>query len=195
MWLRALWEGRRTKHNAARKSNPAPVWVANMCDAHRRVPRLHVASARVCVWVIKESDCHIRRPTREGCGPVCCLPVPPQIALFLRLFPLGSPAPRHSAASLLSRVLRSPKPSHFQILPVTGSSDAAEFAATSSARITCASRINIADIGCPTCVSTGSLMRFRIVFDDHFTVLSLWNLTIIGEKGLNFIFCGCKKIV
>lgn len=23
---------------------------------------------RICVWVINESDCHIRRPTREGCG-------------------------------------------------------------------------------------------------------------------------------
>ena len=69
----------------------------------RTWPVSYATIQRVCVWVIKESDCHIRRPTREGCG-LCpslflCTPTP-----FLSLLALlASPGPRHSAVSNASR--------------------------------------------------------------------------------------------
>lgn len=124
-----LWEGRRTKHNAARVSrrSRADMGGGRVSGILGSSGSLHVASPRVCVWVIKESDCHIRRPTRAGCGPGVRPPCPSagRSALFFSSsVPVGQPCatslPRH--VSLLSLVLRSPKPSHSQILPALAES-------------------------------------------------------------------------
>lgn len=56
--------GRADAQNIMRP--PGRVWVRMHATHLAGFLRGH--STRVCVWVIKESDCHIRRPTREGCG-------------------------------------------------------------------------------------------------------------------------------
>lgn len=86
----------------------------------RTWPVSYAAIQRVCVWVIKESDCHIRRPTREGCG-LC-----PSLLLCTRtsssLPPwLASPGPRHSL--LFPTASRTRFRGLFMLLALSGSAN------------------------------------------------------------------------
>lgn len=87
----ALWEGRRAKHNTF----AARMWVRMHATHLAGFLRGH--STRVCVWVIKESDCHIRRPTRKGCGLCPSLSLcPPTLSFCPSVCWPALAQPRHS---------------------------------------------------------------------------------------------------